>query len=100
MGHLSEISGGLQISEDSAFDPVVLVPSSITTGLTAILDLDGEATLEPEASKVTSNQCYKHFTSLYLQVCETGLFLKSIITPCVVKLNVLMVVFTFKNQVL
>ena len=55
MGHLSEISGGLQVSEDSAFDPVVLVPASITTGLTAILDLDGEATLEPEASKVTRN---------------------------------------------
>ena len=46
------------------------------------------------------NQCYKHFTGLYLQVCKTGLFLKSIIASHVVKFNMLMLVFAFNDQVL
>ena len=38
----------------------------------------------------TCNQCYKRFTDMYF----------SIITPCAVKFNMMILVFTFKNQVL
>ena len=37
------------------------------------------------------------FIGLYLQVCRTGLFLKTIIVPCVVKFNMLMLVFTLNS---
>ena len=32
----------------------------------------------------TSNQCYKHLTGLYLQVCKSGLFLKSFVAISIV----------------
>ena len=51
----------------------------------------------------TCHQCYEHFRGLYFQVCKNRpicLFLKSITPPRVVKFNMLMLVFTFKYQVL
>ena len=46
----------------------------------------------------TSSQCYKSFTGLYLEVCKTGLFLKSIIASRFVKFNMLMPVIAFEYK--
>ena len=57
---------------------------------------DTIARLPPE---ITSSQCHKCFTGLYLQVCKTGKLLKSIIAARAVEIIMLMPVFTFENQV-
>ena len=44
----------------------------------------------------TSSQFYKTFTCLYLKVCNTGLFLKSLVAKSVVEFNLLMLILTLK----
>ena len=68
----------------------------VATNLWKVFIVTAEVIINP----TTCNQCYKTFTSLYLQVWKYRPISKSFVAMNVVQYNILMLVFTLKNKLL